>query len=125
MRELKFRAWDKKFKKMYFKGLMLCVDGDLGFDPRVFKKGKYAPLEMELMQFTGLHDRKGKEIYEGDILKKHTPSNWIPEGNVVVKYSGNGFWCESKSGGNFFPDVDYVEIIGNIYENPELLKDSK
>ncbi len=75
------------------------------------------------MQFTGLLDKNGKEIYEGDILKDNI------DGYVVVREMTGGHftWKSTLSGiGGIFP-FDYnqknnCEVIGNIYENPELIK---
>ena len=69
------------------------------------------------MQFTGLHDKNGKEIYEGDILQYTDNFNRPITG--VVQYLGNGFWIEEKDETHYMPNDR--EVIGNIYENPELI----
>jgi uncharacterized phage protein (TIGR01671 family) len=71
-----------------------------------------------LMQFTGLKDKNGREIYEGDILHVNNYSDWI------VERRDAGFWIYNQCNpGVYFPLVDSDrEVIGNIYENPELLK---
>lgn len=81
--------------------------------------------ESILMQYTGLKDKNGKEIYEGDILKM--PS-FNPELNIV-RFDRGGFYLEPITGieSHFWSDIKYAEddgseVIGNIYENPELLK---
>jgi len=127
-REIKFRAWDNINKSMYnvrdidFLAnaeinsirLVVCVqtsDDDIDFDFPIRRKGEY-----ELMQFTGLKDNNGKEIYDGDILTG---------GFTVVYYNGAfGFWAKENSVPNFFMLYRYLrsnKVIGNIYENPELL----
>ena len=81
------------------------------------------PLEdVELMQFTGLLDKNGKEIYEGDILKFYFGSKWerdqVQYDDKYAHYSLK----ESNITLNFFiENEDTLEVIGNIYENPELI----
>ena len=76
-------------------------------------------------QFTGLKDKNGKEIYEGDILS--LPS-WRPK-EMQICFIEGGF-CLANKAGEFVGDIHYIqhggipdaEVIGNIYENPDLLK---
>ena len=87
------------------------------------KNGNFGvPMETaNLMQYTGLKDKNGKEIYEGDIIEKSAYDNDHLIGAVQMI---NGRWCTNESF-NYdalnFP-LHVVEIIGNIHENPELLK---
>jgi hypothetical protein len=73
----------------------------------------------KLMQFTGLKDKNGKEIYEGDIIKSEEPE-WWSEGHTqqitVADIAALPTQC-----GDWSIDIDYYEVIGNIYENPDLL----
>ena len=136
-RIIKFRAWDKKRKRMYkvlhlhlasFEGSWATVEG---FDVIAQSEVniQIQPKDVELMQFTGLRDKTGKEIYEGDIVK-HI-SGWN-------EYVSEVFWDESSymfkykmPGGSdpiyywMHPEKTEHEIIGNIYENPELLSPKK
>lgn len=75
--------------------------------------------KIPLMQFTGLLDRNGKEIYEGDILEGGSPIDGDPRRWTVKWYSTN-----LNAGWDFgyMPAMNYCEVIGNIHENPELLK---
>jgi len=119
-REIKFRAWDKERKVMEN-----CISINPFFvsdcDRRTWKHN-----EVELMQYTGLKDRNGKEIYEGDIVQ--IPLNIKEYFNCEVKFNDG---CFDVIQGNF---RDYlkvyianrcVKVIGNVHENPELLKEAK
>jgi len=118
MRRINFRAWDATFKKMYYEGFYLDSKGDLSFDSSVFIRPYYDPLNIDVMQFTGRKDCNGKEIYEGDILSSPTLTRQGRKNGhsyTIVKWSDkNSGFGSVNSGGN-------SSIIGNIYENPELL----
>lgn len=82
--------------------------------------------DYHVMQFTGLHDKNGKEIYEGDIVKM---KNWSPE-NYQIKFIDGAFCLAfidkvTSLIKGYAADINYVEkdaeIIGNVYENPELI----
>ena len=164
-REIKFRAWDKDKKKMIYPDgkrwgfklsssflgtgmnriLILSPDGDLikyeKGDNDIRPETEVVNEEYELMQFTNLLDKNGKEIYEGDVMS--SPVQVVERGTNnytatfmppnVVGYEGHEFTL--YLGGNkdvhisMSPDeetgkriTEETEIIGNIYENPELLK---
>jgi len=131
MREIKFRAWDHKTKQM----LPVWSIGWKAWEGKPENKSiiNYVELvadimdgaikrldgEVELMQFTGLHDKNGKEIYEGDILscieriKIGMDEPWKDKKTISeVKWTNDGYYL------TFVRDK---EIIGNIYENGELL----
>ena len=135
MRQIKFRVWDKSLKKIKL------LDGNDPHDDLNFFGGSvyYYNLqdgcgsmgddsEYVLMEWTGLTDKNGKEIYEGDILKDYYSGHCKPreerngkitvwEGNpdiIVFKDIRYAYKFEGA-------DMRYFEVIGNIYENPELL----
>lgn len=120
MREIKFRAWVQGH--MYFNhSVSLGVNGTVHF---LHNDGEWEVdlhKEVTLMQFTGLTDRNGKEIYEGDILKswysRDTTGKDIVYTHEVVQYEIKDY--EGIAGFELlFPQN--TEVIGNIYENPEL-----
>ena len=115
MREIKFRVWDTEKKKMSFVG---AIDWNNPNDPPITcntrdnKLYRYPPEELLLMQYTGIKDKRGKEIYEGDIVQL----NELDEGaKKVVR------WDEEESrfayGDKAFTIKCYTcKVIGHIHE---------
>lgn len=106
MREIKFRAWNKSARAMLEWGyLRVCGQHLLFVD------------SLTWMQFTGLIDKNGKEIYEGDMVHRTRVDRGNDKQKVVQ-------WRIPKRGGigfNLRHCDDCIEVIGNIYENPELV----
>ncbi len=133
-REIIFRAYDKAAK---FLLLVNRIDwsttGDKvddaiwsieGIDRVKTENGKdkttfLSQEDFILMQFTGLHDKNGKEIYEGDIVKDSTPFTTEAVGEVV--YEGEQFCLDDEYGTPMHYGNNY-EVIGNIWENSNFLK---
>ncbi len=115
MREIKFRAWYEDGKRM--------ISGFPSFHNDHFYNGRGLGIDfrvLKLMQSTGLQDKNDKEIYEGDIL-----GGWLEHG-VVVWIQEEARWGIDVQGDRRkiqFRDVnqDHLEVIGNIYENSDLL----
>lgn len=134
MRELKFRAYEKTRKVMDYTDKDLRVDFSDGSEPYVCNS-KFDFEDYVLMQFTGLKDCKGKDIYEGDIIK-YIPWNYPKTWDKLwqVKNDGCNFYLEFETPSPkdpAFKDSGITEIlmvnkscevIGNIYENLELLE---
>ena len=125
MREIKFRAWLKEDKKMVNVETMDFTDKSMQYLEKNEIFGAYLLRRMifkdiELMQYTGIKDKNGVEIYEGDIII----CKYGPEIMMEVKWVDEGFRTLGKYNGDNY--VGYVknsaEVIGNIYENEELLK---
>lgn len=127
MRKIKLRAWDKESKKWlntnvdeFTPGYFLLLNGDLGCysEDGDFMTGSYIGSDIELVQFTDRFDKNDKEIYEGDILK--FSSLWVVEWNdgAFIAKTLDGTKRIFELRGN---DLSKFEVVGNIYENPELL----
>lgn len=140
MREIKFRAYDKhteimlpvvdviKFTKS--ESINIMRDGAYGVGVTI----PYQP-HIELMQFTGLHDKNGKEIYESDIVEidKDVAKTFDIYSKGIINYLNGGF-IVTKNDGSYetirsalliLGDLNNIfrgKVIGNIYENPDLLK---
>ena len=126
MREIKFRAWSKLLNKM-------LSHEDLNKTLKNLTKieyiaGIFLPLnsDVEVMQYTGLKDSNGNEIYEGDIVKIEDYFGEDIIGRVIYDEATAGYVFHKGNERNYFQmtlDLEgYVHyVIGNIYENPELL----
>ncbi len=118
-REIKFRLWIGK--SFHYWGFILNKYGDYEFcgipDTNMESLSMQRKMERS-QQFTGLKDKDGKEICEGDILREldETGTNFK---NYPVIWS-NGFWIRVGTMLEM-PNEDRREVVGNIYENPELL----
>lgn len=111
MREIKFRAWDGD--TMHYNGVIImddessvCLNGCIDCDD--------AQPVADIMQFTGLNDKNGKEIYEGDIVRLEN-TKWLFE---TVDWKKLSWWLGEYMLSDYNPQD--LEIIGNIYDNPEL-----
>ena len=115
-RIIKFRAWNKDFKTM---GRPFTLQDAIGSR----EVNGVNTCGIDYMQFTGLIDKNGKEIYEGDILQYIDGDN-SPELYQVIFSNGNFILAslEDAEYDEYIGDFDPKEVIGNIYENPELLK---
>ena len=122
MREIKFRIWDDKLKVLYTPEMNEEVK-DLWELPKM--KGGILKVDEDvlIMQFTGLQDKNGKDIYEGDILIWYV--NGITRTAPLIYDDQFACFWMTKSKEGYFIANDFgrgeYEIIGNIYENPELL----
>lgn len=138
-REIKFRWWDRNHKRIIQSDCLLINANGKTITEWV-KIGDYDYLlvageNADLMQFTGLLDKKGKEIYEGDLIKidGHGRIKPIIQVKWIAEKACFGFeasWVDEKNDNqlelymyhNFKEEIMTIEIIGNIYENPELLE---
>ena len=145
MREIKFRAWDSESKAWF----PFDRDGwvNVHQDGSIIHGHDNEPcfdddckLSLEVMQFTGLKDKNGKDVWEGDILLKKFYADDVDGKKLIVRFGNGimdsgvynymGFYFEGLDGDQSDEENQYLwkpedglwaEVIGNIYENPELL----
>ncbi len=136
MKTIKYRAWDIKEKAMYIPSELqfrsegvFCYYGTLNskeYDGKEYYDNRklcneYSGREQEaiLMQFTGLLDKNGKEIYEGDIFQDEESGDCdFVEWNIAYSGWSTNIWFEPLE---LTEQASRIEVVGNIYENPELL----
>ena len=148
MREIKFRAWDKVDKRMIinkqdFIPLMVTSHGVMKLDPKVEYEAWYfverTSYRFELMQYTGLKDKNGKEIYEGDIVERRRERGLVDFndrnfGGILgwnllqyqyVPYEKEGWVYAEKGEYGRLPEIEFYygcppdkswEVVGNIFE---------
>lgn len=128
-RELKFRAWDKSRSEMYIPHTIHINPITKSFGGMRFN-GDFME-DSILMQFTGLKDKNEKEIYEGDIALVTAPDTYGSQKRIAIEFKDGAYLIEW--GNMFYDGADITtinwamvfdfqfEVIGNIYENPELL----
>ena len=143
MREIKFRAWNKKRKRMYevlhlhldsFQGVWATVKGRAVINDQDIHI-QIQPKDIEVMQWTGMHDKRETLIFEGDIVDfsvfdhngsdtqyrgvvKFSSGQWVLWNSVDSEYYGSDggfmlYWVHQQDDG--------IEVIGNVYQNPELI----
>lgn len=137
-RVIKFRIWDKRNNKFWFSG---TIPDFINFICPFYSKmsGLEAMIfdwdEFTFQQFTGLLDKNNKEIYEGDIISEHDKSRKKYENGEIIwskeyltylskkwNFNKTDFWSDFLY--NLSGEKEF-EIIGNIFENPELLKNKE
>ena len=127
-REIKFRAWLKEDKKMENVKTMDFTDKTI----RCLKKNEFINAyllrrvsfdDVELMQYTGVKDKNGKEIYEGDIVILNDAEE---ENKCIVKYKYGSYILVDGDLRENLSNVEakFLEVVGNIYENKNLLEEN-
>ena len=120
----KFRAWHNELGRMMsISDMWFNVDslGEIGLNDTIMNDYiTVSPDEIELMQSTGLKDKNGQEIFEGDIVSIDTDEFDL----LFVKYEAGIYWLmdDEECVEHLSDYYKYVSIVGNIYENPELLE---
>lgn len=123
----KFRAWDNAVNKMWNVETIYIEDEWVKVNNgSIYGTTKDLVRDYVLMQSTGLKDKNGVEIYEGDIVRYNRGISWsVEKFPYVVKNSMEGFVFEyGLIQHSLSKKIEYVTVIGNIYENPELLEDN-
>lgn len=126
MRDIKFKFWYKEDKEIYYPENIEHIN----FEDKLIsteENGLFGFDEIELLQYIGLKDKNDKEIYEGDIIEISNQLHGIIMFNQEMSYFGIKYietvGCNYiKQLGNW---ISCYKIIGNIYDNPELIEQAK
>ena len=130
-REIKFRVWDHNTDTMmipdnfeFCDGEICWIDAGREAGPKSGNDGD--PGQFEIMQYVGLHDKNGREIYEGDIVRTGEDNIGDPEpmiGQVIMR---EGYWLieneKMQEAIELFSEITSREVIGNIFEDKQLLE---
>ena len=124
----KFRAYDSgSLSRMYQPDEVMVGNGDIWIIDEDSVAGEWiVNNDIHLMQSTGLFDRNGQEIFEGDILYGYAGEDFweiVEFDTEEGKWIRKDIWYNSKLG--LSENNEFMEIVGNIYENPELLEDKE
>lgn len=133
MREIKFLAWDTHEEVISRVDYIDFAQGVIGLSNENVRDYEQPIHRVKLLQYTGLEDKNGKEIYEGYLLNMHYRNESVEKGKVVsvkmgMTYDSDGWEHERTygwvAGNNSLADVaPYAEVLGNIHEHPELLEE--
>jgi hypothetical protein len=125
MKEIMIRAWDKKNNKMIYPPSPCSSNPGPGItlDGRMYINGVYQ--DLVYLPWTGLIDRDAEYIYEGDILGGHFEGGWIEYCETCKNFQYHlGYGCSACEGDvhwyELVEDDGALEVVGNIYENPDL-----
>ena len=126
----RYRAWDKHEQKMFTNDELIIWNGNVyANDSKKLTCNNLKGWSIDdeyLMQSTGLVDKNGKEIFEGDIVKMSKDVYSEPTYYEVVRHRGGAYRLESKQHGcELWLRHTDCEVVGNVYENPELLEDKE
>jgi len=125
-REKKFKAWDKKEKKWFAEGNTFNLDYSGKYGVFLFDNDNWDMdgKDLEWVEFVGENDKHGKEVFEGDVVQPY--SSGLKYDLAIIRYIDHSFcmaWPEDKHSMDCIWYFDF-EVVGNIYENPELLKEN-
>ena len=139
MREILFRGKRKDFDNEWLEGFYTLYNDNRGMKPAIItgtEKHCFIPLEIipeTVGQYTGLTDKNGKKIFEGDIVEVTYLTRCYDNETEIREVTYNEEeccyypmrWNETCEVCDYFTEIQSIEVIGNIHDNPELLKGDK